>query len=415
VERVVAVFALAIPFACGQLDLDSRSPPSPLGSLRDASSGQEGEVSDATAVGAPSGVGEAGLDGGPNVPGAEEAGLDGGPNVPGAEEAGLDGGPNVPGAEEAGLDGGPNAPGAEEAGLDSGPDAPSAEAEAGPVSDPNWSLVGHPFDSPVVGSDTDGSPLFACRGTYQGSLQVGRTRTDWQYCDIGFNGSEVALQAYESLVGGWIDETNGDVPSNALPFGNDGTGGPTLYSCRAFLSGNGYQLGKVRPGFGGCFIPYNTSEVSISPYQVLTSALPLVTQTMSSAAPPSAALVGGYDTDNEPLYPCQAFLDGVGYVPGKTRPSWNNCDVGYSGTENHMLNYNVLVPQFKTPGTVYQAGTDSDGSPLGICRGSYSSSDSSSSEQVGKYLTDGTCSFGVGGVVGGMVVSLTSGFQVLAF
>jgi hypothetical protein len=270
--------------------------------------------------------------------------------------------------------------------------------------DPNWSIINHPFDSPVVGKDTDGAPLFACRGNHQGSLQVGKTRASWRYCDIGFNGSEVSVYPYESLVGGWVEETNGAVPSNALAFGTDGSGGPTLYSCRAYID-NGYELGKVRPGFGGCFIPYNNSEISVSPYQVLTSALPLLTFSVSSAAPPSTALIGGYDTDEEPLYACQAFFQG-GYIPGKTRASWNNCDVSYGGTENHVSNYNVLIPQFKTPGTIFQAGTDVDGHPIGICQAL-----AENGVQVGKYLAGNTCNFGYSG----SEVVLTGGFGVLAF
>jgi hypothetical protein len=270
--------------------------------------------------------------------------------------------------------------------------------------DPNWSIINHPFDSPVVGKDTDGAPLFACRGNYNGSLQVGKTRASWRYCDIGFNGSEVSVYPYESLVGGWVEETNGAVPSNALAFGTDGSGGPTLYSCRAYID-NGYELGKVRPGFGGCFIPYNNSEISVSPYQVLTSALPFVTYSVSSAAPPSTALIGGYDTDEEPLYACQAFFQG-GYIPGKTRTSWNNCDVSYGGTENHVSNYNVLIPQFKTPGTIFQAGTDVDGHPIGICQAL-----AENGVQVGKYLAGNTCNFGYSG----SEVVLTGGFGVLAF
>jgi hypothetical protein len=273
--------------------------------------------------------------------------------------------------------------------------------------DPNWSIINHPFDSPVVGKDTDGAPLFACRGNHNGSLQVGKTRASWRYCDIGFGGNEVSVSPYESLVGGWVEETGGAVPSNALAFGTDGSGGPTLYSCRAYID-NGYEVGKVRPGFTGCAIPYNHSEITVSPYQVLTSALPLVTLSVSSAAPPVGALIGGYDTDEEPLYACQASFGG-GLVPGKTRASWTNCDVGYGGTENHVSNYNVLIPQFKTPGTVFQAGTDVGGSPLGICQ---LVEPLANTIQVGKYLTsNNTCHFGYSG----SEVVATTGFGVLAF
>jgi hypothetical protein len=65
-----------------------------------------------------------------------------------------------------------------------------------------------------------------------------------------------------------------------------------------------------------------------------------------------------------------------------------------------------LIPNFKAPGTIFQAGTDTNGTVLGVCHGSYQST-----EQVGKYLSSGACNFGYGG----SEISLTSGFQTLSF
>jgi|CZKU01.1.fsa_nt_gi hypothetical protein len=272
--------------------------------------------------------------------------------------------------------------------------------------DPAWSSVGHPFDAVRTGTDTDGATFFSCRANYQGSLQVGKTRGSWQSCDISFGGQEVFLKPYESLVGPWTDGSGDTMSSNALAFGTDGSGGPPLYPCRAYLNGNGYQLGKVRPGLGGCYIPYGGSEQIATRYQVLTGELALVTQGFSNATPPSNALVGGYDTDNAPFYVCQAVFNG-GYVPGKTRSSWHSCDVSWGGSEHFVSSYNVLVPFFKAaPGTIFQAGLDTNGSPLGICHASYQNS-----QQVGKYLSYGACNFGFGG----HEVSLNSGYQVLSF
>lgn len=269
---------------------------------------------------------------------------------------------------------------------------------------PNWSFIDHPFDAVVTGQDVDGTPLLSCRSKFEGT-QVGKTRAGWDYCDISYNGGENTISPHQTLVAGWTDETNGNVPSNALAFGTDGLGGPTLYSCRAYLNGDGYQLGKVRPGFGGCNFPYGGGEQSAPDYQVLTSSLPVITQAINAAPPPAGALIGGYDSDGTPLYVCDGMLSSGG-TPGKTRADWNYCDVSYGGKELTASSYSVLMPDFKTTGTNFAAGTDSNGTTLGICRASYDNS-----QQAGKLLSNGNCDFGFNGGE----VSLSSGFVKLAF
>jgi hypothetical protein len=273
--------------------------------------------------------------------------------------------------------------------------------------DPNWSMVAHPFDGIVAGRDADGTPLVPCRVSAGPSgLQVGKTRADWNYCDYSYGGGEQQAVPYETLVAGWTDDIGGNVPNNAFAFGSDGSGGPALYPCRAYLNGNGYQLGKARPGLTGCNIPYGGSEQTATYYQALTTALPLTTQSVDGAPPPAGALVGGYDSDGAPLYVCQAMFNG-GFIPGKTRSSWTTCDVSWGGQEHQVLSYNVLVPKLTSLSLApFQAGTDANGSALGICSASYQNS-----QQVGKYLSGGNCNFGFGGGE----VSLSSGYQVLAF
>ncbi len=275
--------------------------------------------------------------------------------------------------------------------------------------DPDWTTVPHPFDAIPIGTDVGGAILYSCRTPYQGSLTPGKTRNDWAFCDIGYGGQELGLQPYETLVAAWADEVNGNVPSNALPFGTDsGDGGAILYPCRAYVDNHGFQLGKVRPDMTGCHIGYFNKELVVGTYQVLTSSLPLTTQTVNPGQGlPSGALVGGYQ-DGTPFYVCQGQYPSLGsWVPGKTRTDWTYCMVAYGGTEHNLSPYNVLVPVFKTsPSTIFVAGKEANGANLGVCRASYQNS-----TQVGKYLTSGACDFGVGG----REISLTSGYQVLSF
>ncbi len=277
---------------------------------------------------------------------------------------------------------------------------------------PNWSSLEHPFDRDISGTDKDLTLLSACRGMYDGGDEVGKTRGDWDYCDIGIDGQEIRVTPYESLVPAWVDATNGSVPTGAVAFGNDGSAsGPTIYSCRAYLNNDGYQLGKVRPGFKGCLVPYGGKENTVANYQVLTTPYPMTTETISSNDPPPGAVAGGYDSNEETLYPCQALYNG-GYTPGKTRADWDYCDYGYGNKEYQSTTYNVLIPKFRTGGTVFNAGTDTNGTTeLGVCTASYTDASKNTSFQVGRYVTSSkTCSFGYAG----KEVALSSGFNVLA-
>jgi len=281
------------------------------------------------------------------------------------------------------------------------PGAPACPLMAG---SPNYSLVGHPFDGVIAGADVGGTPLFSCRANFNGGVHPGKTRANWSFCDISFGGQEVTIQPYETLVPAWTDGANGSVPADAFPFGTDGSGGPTLYPCRAYVNGQGFQVGKVRPGLG-CVIPLFNQEVVVATYQVLTSSLPLTAQTVNSAVAPANSIIGGYDLDGTPLHVCQALFGG-GLVPGKTRTPWTSCDVSYAGAEHFVSSYNVLIPTFKAATNVFAAGSESNGNVLGVCQASYQNS-----TQVGKYLTSGLCAF----PFGGMEIGVTAGPHVLSF
>ncbi len=286
------------------------------------------------------------------------------------------------------------------------------------ATDPNWTTVNHPFDAIIMGTDVGGGPLYSCRVNYGSGLQPGKTTGTWTDCDIGYGQLEYGLQPYQNLVAGWVDEDdgNGNVPWNALPLGKDDEGS-TLYACRAYLNNNGsnsadsgLQVGKVRPGLGACDIPYGGTEVYVNNYQVLTSTLPLTTEGVGASTPPSGALVGGYDKDGTPLYVCVANF-GNGIVPGKVDANWTSCDVPYGGSENYVSNYQVLVPSFKNPpGTIFNAGFDTDGKELGICK-AYYQYESQVSTQVGRYRTETqTCNFGYSG----SEVAVSSNYWVLS-
>jgi hypothetical protein len=274
-----------------------------------------------------------------------------------------------------------------------------------------------PFDAIVAGADVDGSTLLVCRAEYEGGVHPGKTRADRNVCYIGWGGREIALPTYQTLKPDWVPASGGAVPDSAVDFGCEFTApgglggcGPALYSCRAYYGG-GLHPGKIRPGFDGCYIPYANSEIHVASYEVLADTVPLDTWSMTGAppSPPYFAVVGGYDTDGAPLYPCIASYQS-GRHPGKTRSDWGTCDVSWGGGEHWIADYGVLVPRFIDPWlpSWYPAGHEADGRELGICHAS-----AANSVQVGKYLPwAGTCNFGFNGTE---IAAVWEAFTILGF
>jgi hypothetical protein len=260
-----------------------------------------------------------------------------------------------------------------------------------------------PLEAIVSGTDSDGSPLYACRAPLGGSLQPGKTRSSWGTCDVGFGGTEEWVAGAEVLVSAWEHAIGGAIPKDAVAYGRD-SNGAALYACRAPFGG-GLELGKIGAALGGCYIPFGGLENQVTSYDVLVDPdhvgyeqVPLAGQL------PAQALRGGTDSNGAPLYTCLGSFQG-GVHPGKTRSDWGSCDISWGGAEHFVTPYQVLVPQFSPPPVkAYQAGVDGNGAVLGVCNVPYGSS-----TQVGKYLSYGACNFGFGG----KEISLGSGFNVL--
>ena len=67
----------------------------------------------------------------------------------------------------------------------------------------------------------------------------------------------------------WVGSDGGHVPRGAVRAGREhAPGGETLFICRARFK-NGIHPGKVRPGLGGCNIPWGGREHTVREYQVL--------------------------------------------------------------------------------------------------------------------------------------------------
>jgi hypothetical protein len=209
-------------------------------------------------------------------------------------------------------------------------------------------------------------------------------------CGISTNKNPV--QYYDVLVPARRSASDSTIPGNATNKGAHGIGkfglpGAPLYFCGADLTKLKFGKG-VHPGSldsKGCHIPYGGSTLTVTPYDVLVDSspyrLPVTTANVSAGGNiPSDALVGGYDTDGQTLYYCQASYSGA-VVPGKTGFKFKSCDIPWNGAEIYVPSYQVLVPLWKDSSVAsftFPEWTESNGAEIHICRdlglypGSYS-------------------------------------------
>lgn len=65
-----------------------------------------------------------------------------------------------------------------------------------------------------LGQQSNGMPLYLCQATYQGSTQPGKTWIGYDYCNIAYNGKEIALKNYRVLA---IDRRSPESQTTTLP------------------------------------------------------------------------------------------------------------------------------------------------------------------------------------------------------
>jgi hypothetical protein len=272
-----------------------------------------------------------------------------------------------------------------------------------------------PFDALAdgyVASTSPKTPLYSCRGGEREGygLQVGKFTPGSTGCEFGYGGLEISVPDFEFLVTSWQAESGGVVPANAVAGGADSPDStgfrPPLYICRGKVGGgplgrppitpSSLQLGKIRPGFGGCFVPYSGKEISLFNYEVLVAenpAMPLAVIPEINGFVPQDAIRAGTDVDGTPLYICSAIYAG-GSHPGKLHSSFGGCNISYAGVEHTISSYLVFRPNWLgIPKFDFRAGTDTDGSPLHVCRAFFSGS-----LYPGKTReTWKTCNFGLAG------------------
>lgn len=252
-----------------------------------------------------------------------------------------------------------------------------------------WS-EGRMFDAIVVGRERDGTLLQVCRVRASPSEIVpGKLAVDGRTCL-----TPIALPpglVFETLSPSW---TSAEADAGSI-YGREADGRP-LGVCRAPLEVGGFHLGKKLSGVDACSIPYGNAERWLPNYEVLSRASPFAVEEAPGVPLPDTAIIGGFERDGTPLFPCIASLAG-GSHPGKTRRGWNACAVSYGDREHWVTDFRVLVPVFRSGeddlarlpiAQVGRLGSE----PLGVCVGELEGA-----LQVGVYsLRARNCLVGVG-------------------
>ena len=121
----------------------------------------------------------------------------------------------------------------------------------------------------ATGEEGYGPLLYSCRAQFEGGLHPGKVRPKLGGCHIPYGGKEIIINYYEVLVASpvWVPGVGDKMEPRAIKTGKEAYG-PALYSCRAKFE-RGTQPGKIRPGFGGCMVPYGGKEMLVKTYEVL--------------------------------------------------------------------------------------------------------------------------------------------------
>ncbi|XP_016988944.1 uncharacterized protein LOC108051365 [Drosophila rhopaloa] len=123
----------------------------------------------------------------------------------------------------------------------------------------------------VAGHDADGDTIFIGRAFYCNDMLPAKIIPNKGKAYVAYANQEVELENYEVLSGSnyeWLPAENGEVPHGAVKVGQN-VDGETLYAGRGYHAGS-LTVGKVHPSHGCLYIPFDSEEVKIFAYEVLS-------------------------------------------------------------------------------------------------------------------------------------------------
>jgi len=136
----------------------------------------------------------------------------------------------------------------------------------------------------------------------------------------------------------WILAERGQIPEYAIIAGRDENDDP-LYAARNFHEG-GLHLGWA--GKRGASMSWGGGEIPLATYEVLTGDPDTIHWVSASSGGNARPVEGGYEADGKPLWIAQAMFSGK-ILPGKTAGWDSGAYIAHRGTENVVMDYNVLV------------------------------------------------------------------------
>jgi hypothetical protein len=181
------------------------------------------------------------------------------------------------------------------------------------------------------------TPLYPCRASFQGTLQVGEVAEGDKGCSFGFAGRQVTEPQYQVLWASswltWVPALPHQIPYDTLPAGSEGA--EIFFICRA-ADEHGLHSGKIKQSGPGCSISSDGKEVVATEFSVLGSHW----SSGVGGTLPAAPLPTGYE-GQALLFLCRAQVGGAVQI-GKTDEELAACHIGMMGGETANRAYDVL-------------------------------------------------------------------------
>ncbi|XP_001965587.2 uncharacterized protein LOC6505038 [Drosophila ananassae] len=249
------------------------------------------------------------------------------------------------------------------------------------MTDHRWMHYSHgsvPPNAIVAGHDSDGDTIYVGRAFFHNDMLPAKVIPNKGKAYVAYAREEHELENYEVLSGhnyDWLPAENGAVPAGAVKIGQN-VDGEWLYAGRGYHAGS-LTVGKVHPSHGCLYIPYDSDEVKIFAYEVLSQPERWIDTTATDI--PDGALVAGHDSNGDTIYVGRVFRHGD-FLPAKVVPAKGKAYVAYGQQEHELTDVQILagsgfrwVPASHgnvVPGAL-SSGPNSDGEPLYVGRAIY--------------------------------------------
>lgn len=224
----------------------------------------------------------------------------------------------------------------------------------------------------LAAGQENGMTLVPCRAMIKNDVHLGRIRSDFKGCHIGFDGHEADIAPYETLGLSWRSSGPAQFPAGEanVPQPEAGLETVPLYSCRTAYNG-GVHLGEVKAGERGCSFGFGGKRIQTAGGEVLQAAPWLAWSPALARSLPDTAVAGGSE-DGEAFFVCRA-ADHDGLHPGKVKRSSAGCSIVSDGKEASVDRFEVLVAHWvgarggTVPVAAVLAGREG-GRPQYLCR-----------------------------------------------